>query len=109
MDKLHLVFPIALLAFIVLVFSEWFVCRRAPERRVVERPGELRRRDALVMAVITLVYSFTAFFNLGNTASPESFCRFDGRGEYAQVEFTGEQSVGGVMYFTGLHTGNYYL
>ena len=109
MDKLHLVFPIALLAFIVLVFSEWFVCRRAPERVGGELSRDISRRDALIMAAITLAYSVTAFVNLGNTSSPESFCKFDERGEYAQIEFAGEQSVGGVMYFTGLHTGSYYL
>ena len=107
MDKLYLVFPIALLAFIVLVFSEWFICRRG--RELSGCSGDIGRRDALVMAVITLVYSVTAFLNLGGTSSPESFCRFDERGQYAQVEFAAPQGVGGVMYYTGLHTGSYYL
>ena len=107
MDKLHLVFPIALLAFIVLVFSEWFVCRSGVQLRSGSR--ELSRRDAIVLAAITLIYSFTAFINLGNTSSPESFCRFEERGQYAQVEFSTEQWVGGVSYFTGLHTGKYYM
>ena len=108
MDKLHLVFPIALLAFIVLVFSEWFICRRAP-LRIGDGGNEVGRRDALLMAVITLVYSLTAFINLGVTDSPESFCRFEARGQYAQIEFSGEQEIGSVRYFTGLHTGKYYL
>ena len=109
MDKLHLIFPIALLAFIVLVFSEWFVCRREEPVALSGGSRSFGRRDSAVIIAISLCYSVAAFLNLGVTSSPQSFCRFDGRGEYALVELAEPRDVGSVVYFTGLHTGNYYL
>lgn len=108
MDKIRLVFPIALLAFIVLVFSEWFLCRKnAPS--LPAKKDRFGRADSIAVIAITLCYAVTAFLNLGSSASPQSDCRFGSRGEYALVELPELSEVGGIMYFPTLHTGTYYV
>ena len=110
MEKLHLLLPIALLAFIVLFFCDWAVCRKgkAPETE----PGckkSIDLRDSLIIIAITGVYALVSLLNLGSLSSPRSFCRFDGWGEYAQAELTEPEAIGSAVFFTGIHTGSYYL
>ena len=113
-EYLVLVFPIALLAGLFLFFSRWFSVVRAGLRQDGDiRPVYRRRRltgaDALLMAVITLLYGATAFTGLGDREAPQSFCRFTERGNYALIELPETEQIGSVLYYSGLYSGNYYL
>ncbi len=110
MEKLHLLFPIALLAFIVIVFAAYLVSRGTSPLSLGDDDGrKFRRRDTLAVVCITVCYALTAFLNLGYGNTPESFCRFEERGQYAQIELSEPQAIGAVAFYTGIHTGNYYL
>ncbi|MBE7016614.1 MAG: phospholipid carrier-dependent glycosyltransferase [Ruminococcaceae bacterium] len=106
----HLLFPIALLAFIVIIFGA-FISSRAAAPLYIEgdERKKVRGRDGLIMLCITACYALSAFLNLGNTYGPESFCRFGERGQYALIELEQPEGVSAVAYFTGIHTGNYYV
>lgn len=110
MDKIQLVFPMAAIAFILLVFSDWIYCLRKPAEGLAQpAEGGFGRKDRIVVACVTVCYALTAFLNLGSTTAPQSFCCFGERGEYALVELGEGGDVGSVVYYAGLHTGNYYL
>lgn len=110
MEKIQLVFPMAAIAFILLVFSDYFACLRKPAEGLTQpAEGGFGRSDRIVIVCVTVFYALSAFLNLGGTAAPQSFCRFDSRGEYAQIELEEGSDVGTIVYYTGLHTGNYYL
>ncbi len=109
MDKIHLIFPIALLAFIVVAFSEWFMCRRIKSSAIGEGEYRINRRDSLTIIAITLCYALTSFLNLGGFNNPQNSCTFDERGEYAEIDLGAEHEIGDVLYYTVLHTGDYYL
>ncbi len=110
MEKLHLLFPIALLAFIVIFFGA-FASSRQNTPASLEGDGKKRmgRRDSIVLVCLTACYALTAFLNLGTVNNPESFCRFRERGQYALIELKEPEGISAVSYFTGIHTGNYYL
>ncbi len=110
MDKLHLLFPIALLAFIVIVFAVFITSRQSAAIIVGEDDRKkLGRTDRILILVITACYALCAFLNLGTTNNPESFCRFGERGQYALIELKDPEGISAVSYFTGIHTGNYYV
>ena len=110
MDKIHLLFPIALLAFIVIVFGAFAASRSISPSTVSDgREKRFGRRDSLIVLMVTACYALTAFLNLGTTESPESFCRFGERGQYALIELKEPEGISAISYFTGIHTGNYYV
>ena len=110
MDKIHLLFPIALLAFIVIVFGAFAASRSISPSTVSDgREKRFGKRDSLIILIITACYALTAFLNLGTTESPESFCRFGERGQYALIELKEPEGISAISYFTGIHTGNYYV
>lgn len=110
MDKLHLLFPIALLAFIILFFYDWASCRSREALSFGRgEDKKIRFADGLIIFIITAVYALTSLLNLGTLSSPQSFCRFDGWGEYAQAELREPEGVASAVYFTGIHTGNYFI
>lgn len=66
----------------------------------------LKRRDALLMAAVTLVYSVVAFTNLGNTASPQNAWTNTKYGE--QVVFDlGEEKTFRFTYFGGISSTHF--
>lgn len=90
--------------------TEWIT--RAVERHTFSftaRRFPMERCDALPLLLLTAVFTFLAFFGLGDTAAPQSAYRFGY--EHARVLITLDESVrlGGVRYFTGMHTGHYTL
>ncbi len=110
MEKLHLLFPIALLAFIVLFFYDWAYCRKDPALSFGGDDGrKLKRWDGAAIIIISAAYALTSLLNLGGLSNPESFCRFGGRGEYAQAELAEPRAIGSVVCYTGIHTGNYFI
>ncbi len=110
MDKLIYIFPMALVAFIVLIGVDCLLCAKAQPLRLGADDGRrFTRRDSAAIICITFCYALTAFVNLGSRTVPESFCRFGGSGEYALVEFDEPTDVGSIAIYSGLHTGNYYV
>lgn len=69
----------------------------------------MEKKDVLPMLLITLLYAAVAFWGLGDRQNPESFCQFTEKGRYVVVELPEEMSISRVMYYSGLHTGNYFL
>lgn len=110
MSKLTLVFPIAALSFVALIFAEYLPCLRWGRERVSlpedEAWGGL---DRLLVLGLTLCYALAAFVNLGISTAPQTFTRFTERGQYALVELSQPTDIGGVMYYSGLYSGDYRL
>lgn len=109
MSYLTYVFPIALAAFILLIFSEYAPLLRLPSPPAPARSRRITGRDRLVMLGLTLCYAAAAFAGLGDMSAPESVCRFAERGQYADFELIEETDIGNLMYFPSLKTGKYYL
>ena len=70
--------------------------------------GEGKRRldrvDAALMAGISLAYALVAFWNLGNTQSPESFVNMENRSVTVEL---GQGSADSLMLFSGVGIGEY--
>ena len=113
MAYLTLIFPVAALGFIALVFSEYLpVLQNAGAAPGPAREGaglRLTRRDAGAMLIITLLYAAAAFTGLGVNTAPQTFCRFEERGQYALVELDEPREIGALMYYSGLYSGSYRL
>lgn len=85
-----LVFPIVVLAAMFCLLSyyrhamspregtlEWVTMASAAPRPMSfpRRRFPMRRKDALPLLLLTAVYAFTAFWNLGSFTNPQSFCQ----------------------------------
>lgn len=64
----------------------------------------LDRRDAVLMAGISLAYALVAFWNLGNTHSPESFVNMENNSVTVEL---GQGSAESLMLFSGVGIGEY--
>jgi len=108
MKYLTLVFPLATLAFLLLLCSEIapVLCGGGDLLRGDDR---WKKRDSLSVLLITAAYALTAFAGLGDKHAPENFCQFTEQGSYALIELDAPTRLGSVRYYAGLHTGNYYL
>lgn len=112
MEWLSLVFPFATAAFILLFFSEYIPTLRTGTARLKERSGnkkDVSRRERWGLLALTLAYAAVAFTYLGVNTAPQSFCHFQERGQYAVLELPEETQLGSLMYYPGLHTGEYRL
>ena len=65
----------------------------------------LGRADAVIMAVITLLYAGVAFWKLGNTSSPESFVNMENRTESIELDISGG-TVTHLMVYEGVGIGS---
>ena len=108
MSKWTLVFPLAAIAYILVVFYEYIPLMRTP-LRIPESDRRMTGKDRALCLLITLVYAVSAFIGLGDTQGIERFCKFKATGEYALVEFDEPVYVGGVRCFHGLYMGKYNL
>lgn len=104
MQWLTYVFPVVTLLFIMLFYSG---CPD-PGTASLEpcRKKSFGRRDAAVLASIVAVYSFAAFYALGDTEAPQSFYHFE-RGEEVRIVLPEEKTIGSITCYTGLNTGKY--
>ncbi|MGN1001406.1 MAG: phospholipid carrier-dependent glycosyltransferase [Oscillospiraceae bacterium] len=109
MSRLTLIFPIAAGIFLLLVFLEYLPCLRRDLAPAPEPDKRFSRRDAAAAGVITLAYAVTAFTGLGVNSAPQSFHHFRGAGDSVLIQLDGETELGALMYYTGLHTGDYSL
>jgi len=66
----------------------------------------LDRADALLMALLTLVYAVVAFTGLGNTKSPQSFANLEGRTAEVRLDADGGTAAR-LMLYTGVGIGSY--
>jgi len=67
---------------------------------------KLCRTDALIMALICLVYGSVAFYKLGNTQSPQSFVSMQDKTACVELELS-EPRVSRLMLYTGIGIGSY--
>ncbi len=121
LSDLTIIFPLAVALFALLWCCRWAVIHRravprpgpAAEDGPVDAPAPADRRftrlDWLLMGGLTVVYAVIAFIGLGDTTAPQTFLRFQGDGNYAQVELRQPQTVTGVRYWSGLVTADYLL
>ncbi len=108
MTKLKIVFPLAAIAFILLVFFEYFPFLKNP-LAVSRDDRRWTRLDSSLCLFIAAAYAFVAFFGLGDSVGIESFCKFGARGEYALLRLAEETDIGEIRYYPGLQTGYYYV
>ena len=66
----------------------------------------LTRADALIMALITLVYGAVAFYRLGDTKAPQSFENMENN--YAVIELPDEE-IYHLSFYTGIGIGSYQI
>ncbi|NLV86919.1 MAG: phospholipid carrier-dependent glycosyltransferase [Clostridiales bacterium] len=69
----------------------------------------LEKKDILPLFLIPILYGAVAFYGLGDIKGPESFCSFTEKGRYVVIELEEESSITRLMYYSGLHSGNYFL
>ena len=103
MSLLPYALPIAA-AFLLIVF---FTGLPALHRCALPRAEDRRftGADALLLALLVLVYGAVAFYRLGNTASPESFVPMEGQSVTLTLPEDGEPAA--LWLFTGVGSGNY--
>lgn len=108
MSKLTLVFPLATIAFLLLVFAEYLTMNEKPLPAAFDN-NHWCRKDSFLCLLITIVYALVAFSGLGDRTGIESFCCFREAGEYALIELPEDTSISRIRYYPGLNMGNYYL
>lgn len=69
-----------------------------------ERPMQ-KLKETLPVLCITVIYSVTAFWNLGNTRSPQSFTPMEGKS--AIIELSSHDAVSRIVLFPGIGSGSY--
>ena len=89
---------------------EWIAMREAQPRRVTLtlRRHPFARKDILPMLLVTAVYAFTAFFQLGNMSAPESYTIFQEETSYT-FSYGEAVEVDKLSFFTVIGTGSYTL
>lgn len=108
MAYLTLIFPVAALGFLALVFSEYLPVMQL-DAEPAAAASRASRRDTAAVLIITFVYAAAAFTNLGVNTAPQTFCRFTERGQYALIELDEPREIGAMMYYSGLYSGSYRL
>ena len=109
MNRLTLIFPLATIAFLLMVFSEYIplLCRQLPP--AIGEDRRWRRRDSLLCLLICAVYAITAFTGLGDRQGITSVKKFSGSGDFVQIRLPGAVELSDVRYYSSLNTGVYYL
>ena len=104
------------LAFVIWLFATYVRAQREDplrdERELLAhgtRKTRLSAPDAVVACFLTAAYAFVAFFSLGDTVAPQSFCRYAERGRYVTVEFDEPRALSRVTWYAGYYPGTYYL
>ena len=90
--------------------SEWIgreMTRSRLSFMVTRHPME--KRDVIPLLAITAVFSFLAFFSLGDMSAPQSFFRFTPETATVTVELSPPEEISSVMFYTGLWMGHYEL
>ena len=96
-------FPIITALLIVLFYLGLPDLKRIPLPQ--SREKRFDRRDALLVALLTLIYAAVAFWNLGDTQAPQTVRSLDGQS--AVIDLGGEENVSRVQFYTGIGQGSY--
>lgn len=107
--NLSLIFPVVLVGFIIWIGYRFAALQFDGHVNPESRERTMTRKDVLLLTVILLVYGLRAFWGLGDTTAPQTFCHFSSSGSEVVLELTEDRTVGQVFYYTGLKTGNYTL
>ena len=109
MNSLTLIFPLATIGFLLVVFSEYLplLFRQLPPRAGGDRSWH--RRDSLLCLLICAVYAAVAFTGLGDRQGITSVYKFSGAGDAVLIELPEAMELGEVRYYSSLHTGQYDL
>lgn len=106
MNALTYVFPIVTILFIALFYLGCPALKTCNLESTQSK--QWSRRDTLCLGLIAILYAAVAFYNLGNTDSPQSFRHFES-GDSVIIDLGKETQVDEFMYFSGLSTGSYIL
>ncbi|MGN0984854.1 MAG: glycosyltransferase family 39 protein [Candidatus Enterenecus sp.] len=91
---------------------EWIAMseERAKPRRMslTLKRHPMERRDLLPLLLVTAVYAFTAFFQLGDTDAPQTYTVFQ-YGDSYTFSYAQPVTVDRISYYTSLGTGSYTL
>lgn len=112
--------PLSLVVLLVLFFIRYISLYRSSRvlSLAVDEPAArgwplrrwpMQKKDVLPVILITLAYAAVAFWALGDTEAPQSFCHFDSGGDSVVIELREEREISKVMYYTGLVGGSYTL
>ncbi len=112
MNPLTYLFPALAATFAVLFFlfgliGDNFETPSVKSRRgKAPAPASVAKRTGKPWGIVllTAVYALVAFWNLGDTASPETYCALPNGGR-VEIHFAQEVDLGRVFYFAGLNTG----
>ena len=96
-------FPIITALLIVLFYLGLPDLKRVPLPQ--SRNKGFDRRDALLVALLTLIYAAVAFWNLGDPQAPQTVRSLDGQS--AVIDLGGEENVSRVQFYTGIGQGSY--
>ena len=101
------IFPIITIALLGLFFLGMPELSSIPAcTKLSSREGRrIDRVDALIMAVVTVIFAFVDFARLGNTDSPETFAFASGKS--VVLTPTEDTVINRILIFTGAGTGTY--
>ena len=106
MSTLTYIFPAAIMLLIILFYLGTPSLRKA--ELGPEKEKSFCRADCLLLALIVILYSCAAFYNLGDTKAPQSFRHFEA-GDRVTVDMGEEKSVNEILFYSGLNTGKCYV
>lgn len=108
MNILPYALPVAAALFLVAFYAGLPALKTSalpkPSRRHSRR---MKRLDWLLLDVLTLAYAAAAIWNLGNTASPESFVNM--QGQAVTLTLPAESEPASLQLFCGVSTGSYVI
>jgi len=99
---------------VLIIFSAWYGFRlylpnKSVEYKILEQKNKkINRRDVLVIALITAVYSIISFVNLGNITVPctkPAIESGDGWKYVTVAEFDKKEDIGKIVFYRGLGYG----
>lgn len=87
---------------------EWIGQREAAPMSFSVPLHRMSKKDALPLILVTVIYAFTAFFQLGSFSNPQSFQTFE---QNTTVTFSLQEGAkpASFAYYPGLNTGTYTL
>ncbi len=111
MSEITVILPAAAALFTLVVAGEYGRAARLPlpEGPGPERDYAMRGMDRLLCWLLTAAYAAVAFYALGNTRAPQSFCRLDGDGASAEIALAEDTDIAGIRWYAGLRTGTWTL
>ena len=87
---------------------EWMALANRPDRvRFTAKCHPITKKDALPLLLITAVYAFVAFFNLGSLSTPQNWYCFEERNTTLEFELDQEIDLARLVYYTGIGSGEY--